>query len=424
MGSLGDLHPFIAVGLALHAEGVDVVLACASEYGPKVEQAGLAFQPIRPSFDDMQRRLGLDRAQLTRAVLRRQDFLLKRLLLPTVREAYEDMLPVVDGASLVLTSSLSVGARLAAEKCSVPWLAIVLQPMMFLSAFDPPSLPGAEWLGPVLRRLGPGATGRLFGLLKRYLNSGCAPIHALRAAVGLPPTRLDPLFDGQFSAAGAIGLYSPLLGGVRQDYPRPCEVVGFAPFDSEAGDTAVLEPALQEFLARGPAPLVFTLGSLIVNSPGAFFRESVAAARALGMRAVLLVGEGPPEEFAASRDAGLYVCRYAPHSLLFPEAAVVTHQGGIGTLAQAMRSGRPQLVVPFYADQLDNAVRAERLGVARRLSPRHYTGRAAAQALGRLMSHEPYGARAAEIRERLAGEDGAARTARAVMDRLDSRAHP
>jgi UDP:flavonoid glycosyltransferase YjiC (YdhE family) len=166
---------------------------------------------------------------------------------------------------------------------------------------------------------------------------------------------------------------------------------------------------------------VFTLGSLIVNSPGSFFRESLAAARILNERAVLLVGENAAAAHAGFASAQVHVAAYAPHSLLFPRAEAVVHQGGIGTLAQALRSGRPQLIVPFYADQIDNAARARRLGVARSLAPARYDAGSAVRILGALMRNADLLRRARGVREVLLREDGAGETARIVMNRLDLR---
>jgi UDP:flavonoid glycosyltransferase YjiC (YdhE family) len=418
LGSLGDLHPFIALGRALCTRGAHVVIACALEYKPKVEAAGLMFCAVRPSFDDMQTRLRMDRAALTRAVLAQSDFLLRDLIVPSVREAYEDMLPLVADADLVLTSSLCFGARLACERCAVPWIGIVLQPMMFLSAFDPPVIPKAEWLARVLRRLGAPATALVLGVLKHAIARLLKPIHALRREIGLPATRQNPIFEGQFSAQGAIALYSEVLGGVRADYPRRTSIAGFAWFDSDDGTPPRLEPELLAFLAAGPAPLVFTLGSLVVHDPGSFYRESLGAARRLGMRAVLLVGSAADP--AALRAPDVCVCEYAPHSLLFPRAAAITHQGGIGTLAQALRAGRPQLVVPFFADQLDNAARAVRLGVARSLRPSNYKAASAARELQLLTMREQPRVRARDLGDRLLHEDGAAAAAELVMNQLNS----
>ena len=397
---------------------VDVIVAGAVEYRGKVERAGLAFRPVRPGFDDMQRLLAMNRAQLTQAVLRRADFLFRRLVVPGARVSYEDMLEIVEGADLVLTSSLAVGARLAAERCAVPWIAIVLQPMMFLSAFDPPVLPKVEWLTAVLRWLGPAATGGFLKIVRHGVGRMVRPIGALRRELGLPESGTDVIFEGQFSSGGAIGLYSQLLGGIQPDYPRPTYIAGFASFDSEDGAPAVLDFGLRAFLDAGPAPLVFTLGSLIVNSPGTFFQKSLAAARLLGKRAVLLVGVEAASHNSIAPAADVYVAAYAPHGLLFSRAEVVVHQAGIGTLAQALRSGRPQLIVPFYGDQSDNAARAVRLGVARSLRPRRYTAARAARELALLVAVDEYRSRAAEVRNALAGENGAARAAGIVLEKL------
>jgi len=419
VGSLGDLHPFIALSQAMRERGLNVVLACAAEYQSKVAAAGIAFLPLRPGFDEVQRDLGMNRAQLTRRVIEHSRFLFDRLVLPYVRHGYEDMMQATAGADLVLTSSLAFGARLAAEKRGVPWIAVVLQPMMFLSSYDPPVIPGAEWLSALLRQLGPAPARRALWALKKATNVLFRPLHALRAEIGVAPTAQNPLFDGQFSGAGAIGLYSTLLGRVQPDFPQQTSIVGFASFDSEDGLTKGLPPALTEFLQAGTPPLVFTLGSLVVNSPGAFYRESLGAARILKQRAVLLAGDQAIGDLAREDPADVFVCAYAPHSLLFPRAAAVVHHGGIGTLAQALRSGRPQLIVPYFADQLDNAARTVRLGVGRISSPRSYNGASASRDLGRLLDDGRYLARAREVAGSLAGEDGAAQAARIVLDRLE-----
>ena len=52
-----------------------------------------------------------------------------------------------------------------------------------------------------------------------------------------------------------------------------------------------------------------------------------------------------------------------------PRAGCLVHAGEVGTTAQAMRSGRPMLVVPSCNDQLDNADHVRRLGIARSAAP-------------------------------------------------------
>ena len=96
---------------------------------------------------------------------------------------------------------------------------------------------------------------------------------------------------------------------------------------------------------------------------GDFYRVGAEAARSPPRRAVLLVGDDAREAPEPAPDR--FVVAYAPYDALFPHAAAIVHQGGIGTTAQALRAGRPMLVVPWSHDQPDNAERVRRLSVTR-----------------------------------------------------------
>ena len=76
---------------------------------------------------------------------------------------------------------------------------------------------------------------------------------------------------------------------------------------------------------------------------------------------------------------------YLPLSQLLPRCAAIVHHGGIGTTAQGFAAGIPQLMMPMAFDQPDNAARAERLGVARSISPRAFRPAAVARLLDQLI---------------------------------------
>jgi UDP:flavonoid glycosyltransferase YjiC (YdhE family) len=107
-----------------------------------------------------------------------------------------------------------------------------------------------------------------------------------------------------------------------------------------------------------------------------------------------------------------------PYSQLFPHADVIVHQGGIGTTGQALRAGRPQLIVPFFGDQPDNAARIVRLGVGRAISRKRYCMTRALDELTVLLEDATYRSRAATIQGRLARENGAEEAARALISHL------
>jgi len=60
-----------------------------------------------------------------------------------------------------------------------------------------------------------------------------------------------------------------------------------------------------------------------------------------------------------------------------------------------------------------------RLGVARSVSPRRYCAASASRELARLLGDDAYLARARQVADSLAAEDGAAGAARIVLDRLE-----
>ncbi len=116
----------------------------------------------------------------------------------------------------------------------------------------------------------------------------------------------------------------------------------------------VLVDDLVRFLEAGPPPIVFTLGSSAVWIAEDFYELSIRAVRELNQRAVLLVGNREQLRLASVPDS-VGIFEYAPHNLVMSYASIIVHQGGIGTTAQALRAGRPMLVVPFGQDQPDNA---------------------------------------------------------------------
>ena len=417
-GSFGDLHPFIAVALALKRRGWAPTIAAPGEYQAKVEAEGLAFHAVGPDYAVMAEDLGVDLETLWRRALRPRagfEFILRKMHMRYLRQSYRDVAAASEGADLLVTHFTAFAGRLVAEKRRIPWLSAVLQPSGFMSAYDPPVLPAAH----VLEKLRPLLGAKLYGAALLPVVRGLtavwtAPWGEMRQELGLPPSAANPVFEGQFSPHGTLALYSPVLGQAQPDFPTRTEITGTPFYDSETGGPVALSAELERFLAAGPPPVVFSLGTAVHAAAGDFHQQSLDAALRLRTRAVFLTGHNVADPFRGRLPPGMLACSYAPHSLLFPRADAIVHQGGVGTTAQALRAGRPQLVVPFIADQPDNAARITRLGAGRTLAREFYNGRRAAAELAPLLDDPSYTARSAELGRRVAREDGAARAADVV----------
>jgi rhamnosyltransferase subunit B len=408
-GSLGDLHPYLAIALGLQARGHEAVIATSAFYRQKIEGLGIGFRAVRPDHPD----LNADPDLMRRIMDRRKgsECVIRELMMPVLRESYEDTLAAAEGAALLVSHMLTFTTRLVAEKKGIPWASTFLQPLGFFSVYDPPVLPPAPFLAK-LRFLGPAFHRPLFWCAKRSVRSWAEPWHRLRAEIGLPPTPESPLFEGQHSPSLVLALFSKLLADKQPDWP-PQTVITGSPFHDQDGE-AGMPSELVRFLDAGPPPLVFTLGSSAVLDAGPFYEHSATAAKLISRRAVLLVGTDPRNRPASLPD-GIAAFAYAPFSELFPRAAAIVHQGGIGTTAEAMRSGHPMLVMPYAHDQPDNAERVIRLGIARKISRYRYSPARVSAELRRLLGNPAYSQRASVIGEQVRGEDGA----RAACDALE-----
>jgi rhamnosyltransferase subunit B len=414
-GSFGDFNPYLGLALGLKARGHDTVVATAEFYRPFVEAEGVGFRPVRP-----------DRNLYDTEAVRRSNpgrtpaYLMKELLFPRLQESYEDLSETTRGADMLLTHPLTFAGPLVAEKVSIPWVSTVLAPISFFSAHDFPVLPLLPRLAVVLRRLGPGAGRALVGLAKRATRHWPEPVRRLRTEIGLSPGK-HPIHEGQFSPELVLAMFSRVLAKPQPDWPPNTRITGHVFYDGSGRDG--LSPDLERFLASGPAPVVFTLGTGVVGKgPAAdsFYRESLKAVRILKLRSLFLVGKDPKSRLPVPLPKGVAAVDHAPFSKLFPRAAAVVHQGGIGAVGQVLRSGRPQLVVPFAGDQPDNALRVQRLGGAEVLYPRQYTAPRAARRLDDLIGESGYARRAGEIARRVRSEDGVSDACDAIEELLAS----
>jgi rhamnosyltransferase subunit B len=403
-GSLGDLHPYLAIAIGLRSRGHEAVIATSEVYRRKILAEGIRFAPVRPDVG-----LIMDDAEFIARLWDRRrggEVLFREYLVPHIEQSYEDLLDACRGADLLLTHTAGLAGPIVAELLRLPWLSVALQPLVFFSSHDPPVLSGAEWVRHFYQ-LGAFPFQALMALVRLRLKTWVAPIEKLRERIGLSGSKNNPILDG-FSPFGTLALFSEAFAAPQADWPANVRVTGFVYYDRQGELPRTWEDdesQVYDFLRSGPPPILFTLGSSAVMHPGEFFHESIAAVHALGSRALLLAGPRRHDIKNPLPDSVL-VAGYLPFSTIMPRAAGIVHQGGIGTTAQALRAGRPMLVVPWSHDQPDNAERVRRLGLGRPIPRNRYYAPRVANEIRALLSDGSYQERTHEIGARIAGEDG------------------
>lgn len=356
-GSLGDLYPFLALGGELRRRGRRVTVATSANHRAHVLAAGLSFAHMRPDPEPTAAFHARYMHPKTGGQFVYQDF-----LAPAIERSYDDLCEATRDADLLVSQSLmALAAPLVAASRNIAWVSAVFQPMSFFSVHERPNylpFPLLPWL--CERSLQTHQT--IFGYVKKHTEQWVRPVLDLSRELGIT-TPGHPMYEGQHSPDCVLAMFSPMLGTPQSDWPSSVVQTGTAQLPQES---APLPDALARFLERDDMPLaIFTLSSAASNDAGDFYRNSLAAAASLGIRALLMTS-GLSAASRLPEPLPDWACRvdYAAFEQVFPHAAVVVHAGGIGTAFKALQAGAPQIILPHAHDQLDNALRLDRLGVA------------------------------------------------------------
>ena len=401
-GSFGDIHPYMAIAMELQRRGHQPVIATMPIYREKIEGAGLEFAPVRPDVPQPREQ---DREFIEKLMqpMTGPRFLIEEVIFAAVRDSYADLLQAVDGADLLVTHPAAPAGPLVGRKTGLPWVSTVLAPFSFYSAYDPPVPPFWQWTKK-LHVLGPGIMGFLLRLSKSTYKAKA--IADFRDELGLEDTG-NPMFEGQHSPTLVLALFSAVFGKPQPDWPKQTRVTGFCFYDGH--HETRMPDELVRFTDSGAPPVIFTLGSSAVWVARDFFEESIDAAKRLGRRAVLLIGD--ERNLPRLLPEGIIAVDYVPYQSILPRACAVVHHGGVGTTSQGLLAGVPTLIVPFAFDQSDNAEHAYKLGTSRTLYRNNYRAPRVADELHELLRQPTYARHAIEVSRKLKQENGPARAA-------------
>lgn len=361
IGSYGDVHPYIGIGMALQQHGHEVTLITNGQFESLAREVGLKFIASGPATKYLEaaqdRDLWHPRKVFAAAMT---------LVLSHIEELYRIIQSHnVPGQTVVVGHTMAFAARVAQEKLGIPLLGVHLSPAVFRSVHQPPVMKTGvdiSWMPAWLQRLW------WRGVDRRMIDPVvCPALNHWRWELGLEPVR-RPLNAWIHSPGGILGLWPSWFAPVQRDWPKRVELTGFSMFD-ESGLQAM--PAeLRGFLAQGDPPIVFTPGSAMMHGHR-FFEAAMKACERMGKRGVFLTRYA--EQIPKKLPAEICYAPYVPLSQILPRAAAFVHHGGIGSCAQGLAAGIPQLVMPLSHDQPDNAARLCRLGVGRQLMPAKFT---------------------------------------------------
>jgi rhamnosyltransferase subunit B len=384
-GSYGDIQPFLWMGRDLREHGHELLFIANPFFAAVIAKDGFEFCPAGTEedyhaaatpaattgnrFHDQGERIAASRRLFT------------SMFLNPSRDTFEIIRENRTNDTVIIGHSYAYGARLAAEKFSIPFINICLS-TYWLKAFAQPMNFSTR-----LQKFGAAQTtkfidGQLF----------TKPFNALRAEVGLTPMAKASnrwMFEGN-----NLCLFPQWLLDFKLEASISAGFAGFPIMKEPAGE---LPPAVEEFLQHHGKPVVFTPGSAVTDS-AKFFSEALAALGILGKPGIFLCRSsvGIPENLP---ETVLYA-DFVPLGLLLGRCSAIVHHGGIGTAAQALASATPQLVCPRMDEQRENARVLTRLGVCQSLPYDKLESAAMAALLGRLTGEDAVQTRCSEVKSR------------------------
>jgi rhamnosyltransferase subunit B len=399
LGSHGDIHPFIALAQEFSRRGHEAVLATNPAFAAQGERAGVNMAALTEHADlkdIMTNYAVMDHRRGARVVL-------KELTIPLVPKIYEHAAQLIREfkPDVLLNHPICLGAPWAAERAGVPVVTVSLAPINWMRSHDP--IVFGRWRSHNPRVYATRFDAWVGKHLIRLMLDG--PLNRIRRELGLPKTR--DMLVGEMTRPGLnLGLWHEAFRRAAKGDPEGSRICGWAWFDTHHDHEHDPQP-LERFLSEGAAPIVFTLGSAAVHSPGGFFHAAIEAARLVGRRAVLLVGRAEYVSALPKLPKSVGAFTYAPFSTLLPRGCASVHHGGIGSTGQALRAGKPSLVVPMAHDQFDNAARCKRLGVSQTLPHKDITAEKLARALRVILDDPAVGERAKNLGAKIDAPSGA-----------------
>jgi rhamnosyltransferase subunit B len=408
IGSQGDVNPFIKIGMTLQKRGHDVTILSNNYFRDSVQNSGLGFASVgsREEYNKMVDEVDTNNPTKTTKVV------MKYLYFASMQKVYETIKKLnIPGETIVLGITMAFGARIARDELDIPLITCHLAPISIPSVSRPAKLDGL-WMPHWMPEFYKAGVWRLIDILTDPFLA--PPINRMRKALGLPKVK-SIIRQWIHSPDKVIGLFPDWFAEPQPDWPKNTQVTNFLFFDES--DDKPIPPGLEKFIAGGKPPVVFTAGTA-VSDAASFFKASEEACGILNSRGVLL--SRYKEDIPDDLPPNIFHCDYAPFSKLFPHASAVVHHGGIGTCAQALRAGIPQLVTPFGMDQPDNASRLKEFGVSDELRLKKYISSTVADKLGKLLGDKEVHTRCKKFAEKFKNVDPVGDICRIIEDQMES----
>jgi len=395
LGTRGDVQPYVALGTGLIKKGHHVTICTGLTFKSFIESYGIEFREASIDFMEI---LKTDEGQ---AIFNGGGNIFKILkytkevINPGFRKTFDDFLDAVKGSDAIIYHPKAMVAPDLAEYYKIPCISMPPVPMTYpVTEFPSLAISGDKSFGPFLNKLS-------YSVNKFAESSSMKDINDFRQTSLSLQKRKMGAYTYEVNNRSIPILYpiSNLLFKNVTSWKGKVSLTGFFYLPYEGA----LDKKLMDFIDKGKPPIVISFSSMPLKKPEVFKNLLIEALKQSGNRAVILTGISG---LNFKGHDNIYAVEKAPHRLLFKHAKGIIHHGGVGTMAEALLSGRPQVIMPFNVDQPFWAHRLYKQDFA--LKPLSEKTLSVAGLIDRfiLMENETYIGNAKFIADEIAKEDG------------------
>lgn len=220
-----------------------------------------------------------------------------------------------------------------------------------------------------------------------------SPLNRLRQSAGLPP---DPDLAMLYRHLLIVPA-PPSYFDSASPLPETAHAVRHVAFD-RSGEERV--PAWLDNLPD--RPIVYATMGTAFNRVAGILGAVVEGLRNEPITLIVTTGRDQDPADFGPQPPNVHLERYVPQSLLFPHCDLVLTHGGSGTVMTALGHGLPMVIVPVSADQPDNALRCEQIGVAKVIPSHNRAPDAIRNAVRDVLGDPTYRRHAEQLRDEMA----------------------
>ncbi len=355
LGSRGDVQPYVSLGKALVKSGHHVTICTGKTYRDFVEGHGLTFKKAEADFMDF---LKSEEGKAIFNGVKMNIFRIlkytKEVINPAFRKSFDDFLEASENADLIIYHPKAIAAVDIAQYYGIPCLSMPPVPITYpITEFPNLAVSPTKNLGAFLNKL-------TYKAVKYAEASSLKDINDFRVKVLNMPKRKSGALAYAINGKRIPILYpiSNYLFEEVKSWENDVVLSGFFYLDLENN---VLDEGIQKFIDQGKKPIVISFSSMPIKNPSRFKEMLMKSLKNTQNRAIILTGNSGMT-FDENKD--ILAVEKAPHRLIFEEALGIIHHGGVGTMAEALLSGVPQVIMPFNVDQPFWAHRLFKQGLA------------------------------------------------------------